>query len=161
MNILPIRQYISPICGGDLMIIINTLADIYHWKSRGAISSPLAIHLEKKLRNLNSALAPDISEQDFSLDASGNVCILEIKDRDLSKIGLPELLQIMPEWISRLDLAGEIYYILYIMVDNDCVVQVYLPDLILKDKIRLWLQAQPVEEELDGGGEDVESSEPF
>ena len=36
------------------------------------------------------------------------------------------------------------------MADNDCVIQVYLPDSILEQTVRAWLLEQPIEEEAEG-----------
>lgn len=143
------------------MIIINKLADVRRLESQGVLAGSLATHLERKVRTLRNALAPDVSEEDFNLDVHGNIGLLEPEDRDLSQIGLPKLSMVMPEWVSRMELAGKIYYILYVMADNDCVLQVYLPDPILEASVRSWLSEQPVEEELAGGYADDAASEPF
>ena len=68
----------------------------------------------------------------FSLEQHGYIGILEAGDMSLQAIGLPASLeQIMPEWVSRLPLEDELYYILYVMADNDCVIQVYLPKTLV------------------------------
>jgi hypothetical protein len=136
------------------MHIINTSKDICNLQERGEISKLLAQHLEKKLTALNQALEPETQPNEFSLGIYGPFCILEKGDKNLSAIGLPEsLAEIMPEWVGRLVVGDEVYYVLYVMANNDFVIQVYLSDNIVEGAIRLWLSEQPLEEE--GGADDA------
>lgn len=130
------------------MLIIKTMADIRCFNENHVIPSELAKHLEKKLKALSVALEPGTDLESFSLEMYGPFGLMEKGDKNLVPIGLPESLsQIMPEWVSRLELTEELYYILYVMADNEYVVQVYFPANILEEDIRLWLSEQPVEEE--------------
>ena len=102
------------------MQIIKTLGDIQRLAASRGIPTPLAHHLERKMAALHRALAPETDRAAFSLALHGPIGILEKGDRSLSAIGLPDSLdQIMPEWVSRLVVDGEGYYILYVMADND------------------------------------------
>ncbi len=56
----------------------------------------------------------------------------------------------MPEWVSRLVLEKEEYFLLYIMADNDCIQQVYFPAKTIGEDVRKWLNSQPLEAEEDG-----------
>ena len=144
------------------MHIIKGLSDIRKLNVSKLISEPLARHLERKLAELKTALEPDAKIEDFSLAMHGPFGVLEAGDRNLSAIGLPEsLAEVMPEWVSRLSVAGEVYYVLYVMADNDYVVQVYLPDSIVEGAIRAWLAEQPAEEERGEYGEEFEPVQPF
>lgn len=143
------------------MFIIKTMADVRRLKIADSISHELAAHFARKMNRLKETLAPELDLEDFSLEMHGVFGILEESDQNLTAIGLPESLAlIMPEWVSRLEVAGEIYYVLYLMADNDFIDQVYLPDVIMSDKIRLWLSEQPVEEE-SGEGEADDAVHPF
>jgi len=130
------------------MLIINMLADIQRLKESKFISQALAEHLKRKLKAPNSALEPGASPEDFSLGAHGQIGIMEKGDRVMTAVGLPASLnQIMPEWISRLDVDKTTFYILYTMASNDEVVQIYLPDPILEETVRAWLAEQPLEKD--------------
>ena len=142
------------------MYIIKTICDIRRLKLGGSISTELAEHFARKLNHLKGALAPELDLEDFSLEFHGMFGVLEASDKDLSAIGLPKDLDlIMPEWISQLKVGGEVYYILYIMADNDYIDEVYLPDAIIPGFIRLWLSELPVEEE--GTDDDDSIEHPF
>ena len=144
------------------MHIINGLSDIRQLKASNMISEPLARHLEKKIVALRQALEPETDMADFSLAMHGPFGVLEAGDKNLTAIGLPEsLAEVMPEWVSRLEVVGEVYYVLYVMSDNDYVVQVYLPDAILEETVRAWLAEQPAEEEGGEYGDETEPTHPF
>ena len=144
------------------MHIINTFDNIQCLKASGMISEPLARHLEKKLAALRQALEPETDMAEFSLVKHGPFGILEKDDKNLSAIGFSECLaEVMPEWVSRLEVSGEVYYVLYVMSDNDYVVQVYLPDSIVEGTIRAWLDEQPAEEEGGEYGDELEPAHPF
>ncbi|TWH45162.1 hypothetical protein [Sporomusa sp. KB1] len=143
------------------MYIIKTMADVRRLKLAGSISSELAAHFARKMNQLKENFAPELDLEEFNLETYGVFGILEASDQDLTVIGLPESLAlIMPEWVSRLAVGGEVYYIMYIMADNDYIDQVYLPDAIMPDILRLWLSEQPVEEE-SGEAETDGVNQPF
>ena len=143
------------------MHIIRQTQDIHSLYSSGAISNPLAQHLERKLSKLQQAVEPERELGEFSLEQHGYIGILEAGDTSLQAIGLPASLeQIMPEWVSRLPLEDEIYYILYVMADNDCVIQVYLPKSLVAGALESWLEEQPLEEE-EEDEEEMGHAEPF
>ena len=136
------------------MLLIERLGDVQRFVEEAKISQPLAAHLQRKIINLRDALEPETKLADFELvPQHGLIAILTREDNhDWTQAGLPnELALIMPEWVSRLELkdATSTYYILYVMADNDCVTQVYLPDDILVETIRAWLNEQPMEEEIE------------
>jgi hypothetical protein len=144
------------------MHIIKTICDVRRLQLAGAISPELAEHFARKMSRLKEALEPEIDLEEFNLEFHGVFGVLEASDQDMTAIHLPKnLAHIMPEWVSRLEVAGEIFYVLYVLVSNDEVIQVYLPDTIMADKIRLWLSEQPAEEEGDDYGDESELSQPF
>jgi hypothetical protein len=143
------------------MHIIKTICDIRRLKLAGSISTELAEHFARKLNRLKEALAPELDLEDFSLEFHGVFGVLEASDQNLTAIGLPEdLALIMPEWVSRLEVGGEKYYVLYLLYDNDGVDQVYLPDAVMPGIIWRWLSEQPVEEE-SSEGESSDAIHPF
>ena len=138
------------------MLIIKQGADIARLQQEHHLSIPLAQHLQRKLSTLQQALEPDTLWGEFSLLHHGFIGVLEPGDRTLSAIGLPEsLAHIMPEWVSKLELSGELYYVLYVMSDNDCVIQIYLPEPLLWDSLQTWLSQQPLEEEEEDDWDEV------
>ena len=143
------------------MNIIREFRDLQTLEKVGKLSSGLAEHLKRKLRRLQQAVEPERELGEFSLEQHGYIGILEAGDTSLQAIGLPASLeQIMPEWVSRLPLEDEIYYILYVMADNDCVIQVYLPKSLVAGALESWLEEQPLEEE-EEDEEEASYAEPF
>ena len=142
------------------MYIIREFRDLQTLEKSGKLSSGLVEHLTRKLRRLQQAVEPERELGEFSLEQHGYIGILEAGDTSLQAIGLPASLeQIMPEWVSRLPLEDELYYILYVMADNDCVIQVYLPKPLVAGALEAWLEEQPLEEEEDE--EEASYAEPF
>ena len=142
------------------MYIIREFRDLQTLEKSGKLSSGLVEHLTRKLRRLQQAVEPERGLGEFSLEQHGYIGILEAGDTSLQAIGLPvSLEQIMPEWVSRLPLEDELYYILYVMTDNDCVIQVYLPKPLVAGALEAWLEEQPLEEEEDE--EEASYAEPF
>jgi len=137
------------------MYIIKTMDDIRRLKLAGSISHELDAHFTRKMNRLKENLEPELDLGEFNLEMHGVFSVLEASDKEVTAIGLPnELALIMPEWISRLEIGNEVYYVLYIMADNDCINQVYLSDSIMQGAIRLWLSEQPVEEESEEAADD-------
>lgn len=148
------------------MHIVNTMADIVRLEEAGAIPKELAEHLGRKLRRLHAALEPEIPLVDFSLEIHGTIAIgLFEGERSLAALGLPEsLAEVFPEWISKLRVGEKGYHVVYIMQNNDSVVQLYLPDELLDQAVRYWLSEQADEEEEfddEGDGTDADLPEPF
>ena len=143
------------------MYIIREFRDLQTLEKSGKLSSGLVEHLTRKLRRLQQAVEPERELGEFSLEQHGFIGILEAGDTSLQAIGLPASLeQIMPEWVSRLPLGDELYYILYVMTDNDCVIQVYLPKSLVAGALEAWLEEQPLEEE-EEDEEEKGHAEPF
>ena len=143
------------------MYIIREFRDLQTLEKSGKLSSGLVEHLTRKLRRLQQAVEPERELGEFSLEQHGFIGILEAGDTSLQAIGLPASLeQIMPEWVSRLPLGDELYYILYVMADNDCVIQVYLPKTLVAGALEAWLEDQPLEEE-EEDEEEMGHAEPF
>ena len=143
------------------MYIIREFRDLQTLEKSGKLSSGLVEHLTRKLRRLQQAVEPERELGEFSLEQHGYIGILEAGDTSLQAIGLPARLeQIMPEWVSRLPLGDELYYILYVVTDNDCVIQVYLPKPLVAGALEAWLEEQPLEEE-EEDEEETSHAEPF
>lgn len=130
------------------MHIIKTMADIRRLKLAGSITQALAEQFARKMHHLREELAPELDLEDFNLEMHGVFGVVETTDQDLSAIGLsPSLALLMPEWVSRLELAGEVYYVAYFMADNDLVDQVFIPEIGMPENLRLWLAEQSIEAE--------------
>ena len=143
------------------MHIIREYQDLQMLEKTGKLSSGLAEHLNRKMRQLQQVVEPETMLEAFSLEQHGYIGVLEAGDTSLQAIGLPASLeQIMPEWVSRLPLEDELYYILYVMADNDCVIQVYLPKTLVAGALEAWLEEQPLEEE-EEDEEEMGHAEPF
>ena len=143
------------------MYIIKDFQEMRTLEKTRKLSSELAGHLTRKLRQLQQVVEPEATLASFSLEQHGYIGILEAGDTSFQAIGLPASLeQIMPEWVSRLSLKGEVYYILYVMADNDCVIQVYLPKPLVVGALEAWLEDQPLEEE-EEEEEEMGYAEPF
>ena len=137
------------------MKIFQSLQDIANEQERSGISAALAAHLTQKLESLRFALEPETNREDFTLKSHGPIGLMEQGDPNLSAIGLPEKLdQIQPEWVSWLQVGEEAYHVLYVLSDNDYLPQVYLPDRVLSEELRLWLAEQAAEEETGRGPDD-------
>lgn len=142
------------------MKTIYTLSDIKMFRKNGIISKALAKHLERKITALNQVLEPYTALEDFSLEIHGPFSLLEKGDNDLTYIGLPEdWSEISPEWVSRLEISGETWYILYIMPDNDYIEQVFLPVTAMSERILQWVQEIPAEIENDD--DEIKLPQPF
>ena len=125
-----------------------------------AISSALGKYLENKLLVLQNRLAEESGQKVFSLKEHGPIVIIENDADDLERIGLSnDLSLIMPEWIGQLRLGKELYYVTYVLANNDYMLQIYLPELVMHDCIRKWLAQQPLEKE--GDSDAGSSEEPF
>lgn len=143
------------------MHIIKTMADIRRLKLAGSITQVLAEQFARKMHHLHAELAPELSLEDFNLEMHGVFGVVEKTDQDLSAIGLPpSFALLMPEWVSRLELAGEVYYVAYFMPDNDLVDQVFIPEVGMSENLRLWLAEQSIEAE-SGEEEADDAVHPF
>ena len=143
------------------MHIIKTMADIRRLKLAGSITQVLAEQFAWKMHHLRAELAPELELEDFNLEMHGVFGVVETTDQDLSAIGLPSSFALlMPEWVSRLELAGEVYYVIYFMPDNDMVDQVFVPAIGMPKPLRLWLAEQSIEAE-SGEEESENDVHPF
>lgn len=144
------------------MHIVKTTADIGRLEAAGAVPGDLAQYLHRKLHHICTSVG-ETSASEFSLGSHGPIGILEGGDRSLAALGLPESLDLlMPEWISRLELASGRCFIVYFVQDNDFVPIVVIPQHIASEAVLLWLEGQPAEEEEPGAeNEDERLAEPF
>ncbi len=130
------------------MYVINTLYDIQQLSMNGTVSAELVEHFIRKVNRYQDAWRSKCGLQEFSLETYGSIGLIEQGDQSLASIGLSEdLANIMPEWVSRLELAEATYYVLYITKEDGHVLQIYLPDNVMSEAIHFWLSKQPVEEE--------------
>ena len=133
------------------MYIIKTVHDVKKFQEEKVVSEALAAHLLRKIQALHHALGSEAAIDAFCLQEYGMIGVFAAEDAGLKEMGLPAALdQIMPEWVSRLVLEKEEYFVLYIMADNDCIQQVYFPVQTIGKAVRKWLSSQPLEAEEDG-----------
>lgn len=143
------------------MLIINSVSDIKRLADSGAISGPLASHLMRKIDRIRVHVDPETPIEQFQLTESGTFGVLETRDKDLHEIGVPDLSVAMPEFVTRLGMGTETFFVAYFLSTNDVIEQVYMPDAVTAGSIRLWLSEQPLEEETDGGDENASQGLPF
>ncbi|WP_319404376.1 hypothetical protein [uncultured Anaeromusa sp.] len=133
------------------MYIIKTVHDVKRFQEEKVVSEALAAHLLRKIQALHQALGSEAAIDAFCLQEYGMIGVFAAEDAGLQEMGLPAALDpIMPEWVSRLVLEKEEYFVLYIMADNDCIQQIYFPAKTIDKAVRKWLSSQPLEEEEDG-----------
>jgi len=144
------------------MKIVRTLGDIKKMKAEGAISAQLANHWRKKIGQLRTLLAPEVSLETFDMDACGTGVfgLVEAADTDLRGIGITDLSAAWPEFVTRLVLGAETFFIVYLMRSNDEIDQIYAP---AEGALKHWLEDQAVEDEPEVNGFDGElpEEEPF
>jgi len=134
------------------MRIIKSVSDIRKLKNEGSISEKLAKHIEAKVVKLRDILEPKLDMEVFSLDVCGNIGLFEKGDRDFAAIGIvDELKNITPEWISKVCVATGNYYIFYFIANNDCVVQIYVPETLVNGELSEWINSQDIDDEKAGG----------
>ena len=137
------------------MFVINSRYDIQKLRKEGNVSVKLAKHIEAKIERLKDILEPNQDIDSFVLEKYGNIGLFEAADKDFKGIGVEEVVKnIIPEWIGKISLADEKYYLIYLISNNDSVIQIYLPEKLVKGELSEWINKQDIDDE-KVGGEDV------
>lgn len=148
--------------GGMCCAYRQDFGDVRRLEAAGHIPTDLAGYLDRKMRRICEAVDM-VPPEEFSLETHGPIGIVEKGDRSLTALGLPESLDlVMPEWVSKLELASCRTFWAYFCADNDHVPIAVVPESIACETILAWLSEQPMEEETDDrGGEADRLPEPF
>ena len=144
------------------MHIIKSTADVRKLKVKGSISEKLAEHIEAKVERLKDILEPEKDIDSFVLDRYGAIGLFEADDKDFKDIGVDAAIKnIVPEWIGKISLGDENYYLIYLLSNNDSVVQIYVPEKLAEGELLEWLIDQDISDRKDGGLNDDKCSVPF
>ena len=144
------------------MHIIKSSADVRKLKVKGSISEKLAEHIEAKVERLKDILEPEQDIDSFVLDRYGAIGLFEADDKDFKGIGVETAIKnIVPEWIGQISLGDENYYLIYLISNNDSVVQIYVPEKLVEGELLEWLIDQDISDRKDGGLNDDKCSVPF
>ena len=144
------------------MLIIRSTANIRKLKDEGNISAKLAEHIEAKVERLKDILEPNQDIDNFLLDRYGAIGLFEAGDKDFAGIGVEEPIKnIVPEWIGKISIGDANYYLIYLVSNNDSVVQIYVPEKLAERELLDWLREQDIYERKDGGVNDDKCGMPF
>lgn len=144
------------------MRVIKCIADIRKLRDEGNISAELAEHIEAKVERLKDILEPNQDINNFLLDKYGTIGLFESGDKVFSGIGVEEPIKdIVPEWIGKISIEDENYYLIYLVSNNDSVVQIYVPEKLADKELLEWFSEQDISERKDGGLNDDKCGMPF
>ena len=144
------------------MHVIKSTANIRKLKDEGNISAKLAEHIEAKVERLKDILEPNQDINNFLLDRYGAIGLFEACDKGFAGIGVEEPIKnIVPEWIGKMSIDDENYYLIYLVSNNDSVVQIYVPEKLVEKELLEWLSEQDIYERKDGGLNDDKCGMPF
>ena len=144
------------------MLIIKCIANIRKLRDEGNISAELAEHIEAKVERLKDILEPNQDIDNFLLDKYGIIGLFDAGDKDFAGIGVEEPIKnIIPEWIGKMSIDDENYYLIYLVSNNDSVVQIYVPKKLAEKELLEWLSEQDIYKRKDGGLNDDKCGMPF
>ena len=144
------------------MHVIKSTDDVSKLKVKGSISEKLAEHIEAKVERLKDILEPEQDIDSFVLDRYGAIGLFEAGDKDFAGIGVEEPIKnIVPEWIGKISIGDANYYLIYLVSNNDSVVQIYVPEKLAEKGLLEWLSEQDIYERKDGGLNDDKCGMPF
>ena len=144
------------------MHVIKSIANIRKLRDEGKISAKLAEHIKAKVERLKDILEPKQDINNFLLDKYGTIGLFESGDNDFSSIGVEEPIKdIIPEWIGKISIDDKNYYLIYLISNNDSVVQIYVPEKLVEKELLEWLSEQDIYERKDGGLNDDKCGMPF
>ena len=144
------------------MRVIKCIANIRKLRDEGNISAALAEHIEAKVERLKDILEPNQDIDNFLFDRYGAIGLFEAGDKDFAGIGVEEpIKKIIPEWIGTISIDDTNYYLIYLVSNNDSVVQIYVPEKLVEKELLEWLSEQDIYERKDGGLNDDKCGMPF
>lgn len=130
------------------MRIVKTMNDISLLRQAEALSPVLLNEINRQLTTVYENVNDRTDIEEFSLRDIGPIVVLEPGDnvRDLEEIGLnPEdggLLGAAPEWVELLERAGQKFYSMVIVLNNEYAVNIYCPPDAVDDETQRWLEEQ-------------------
>lgn len=134
------------------MHIIKTLADLHALAQEGSVSPAMAGYFEQELLLLHDSLEPEVPMERFSLDVHGPIAVLSTGEELLTSIGMPGTIRdLMVEWVSRKVIGGIQWYAVFVLADNDCMLQIYVPFDGLSSELSEWLAEQAEDDERGDG----------
>jgi len=130
------------------MHIIKTLLDLHVLAQEGDLSPAMAEYFEQELLLLHGSLEPEVPMGQFSLEIHGPIAVLNPGEENLTGIGLYGTIRdLMVEWVSRKAIGNQEWYTIYVLADNDYMLQIYVPFDGLSPDLAEWLSEQAEEEE--------------
>jgi len=110
------------------MHIVETLADIHALARKGAVTPAMAAHLERELHLLRDSLEPEVPMELFSLSVHGPIVLLRPGEENLAGLGMRgNVRDLAVEWVSRRRIGGAEWYVIFVLADNDYMLQIYVP----------------------------------
>ena len=144
------------------MRVIKSIANIRKLRDEGKISAKLAEHIKAKVERLKDILEPKQDINNFLLDKYGTIGLFEAGDKDFAGIGVEEPIKnVIPEWVGKISIDNANYYLIYLVSNNDSVVQIYVPEKLVEKELLEWLSEQDIYERKDGGLNDDKCGMPF
>ena len=144
------------------MHVIKSIANIRKLRDEGKISAKLAEHIKAKVERLKDILEPSQDIDNFLLDRYGAIGLFEAGDKDFAGIGVEEPIKdIIPEWIGKISIDDANYYLVYLVSNNDSIVQIYVPEKLADKELLEWFSEQDISERKDGGLNDDKCGMPF
>ena len=144
------------------MRVIKCIANIRKLRDEGNISAELAEHIEAKVERLKDILEPNQDIDNFLLDRYRTIGLFEAGDKGFAGIGVEEPIKnIVPEWVGKISIDDANYYLIYLVSNNDSVVQIYVPEKLAEGELLEWLIDQDISDRKDGGLNDDKCSVPF
>lgn len=135
------------------MNIIKTLADLRALALSGAVSPAMAEYFAKELALLRDSLEPEIPLERFSLDVHGPIALLAPGEESLASIGVRGTVRdLIPEWVSRKAIGVVEWFAVFVLADNDHMLQIYVPRAGLVPDLEEWLAEQAEEDARGEGG---------
>lgn len=85
--------------------------------------------------------------EQFSLEIHGPIAVLNPGEETLTGIGLSGTIHdLMVEWVSRKVIGNQEWYTIYVLADNDYMLQIYVPFDGLSPDLAEWLSEQAEED---------------
>lgn len=130
------------------MRIIKTMDDISLLRQAEALSPILLDEIERQLTTVHENVNDGAGIEEFSLRDIGPIVVLEPGDnvRDLEEIGLNSedggLLGTAPEWVELLERAGQKFYSIILVINNEFSLNIYCLPETVDNETKLWLEEQ-------------------
>jgi len=114
-------------------------------KLDGQIKADLKAELEVYFKELVTEMLDEEDYLNHDISYLGPIAIYEPEDdpQHLPKIGMTSdtmtLIEAIPEYIDTLDIGGETYYRIIILLGGDTGVVIYAPDSLEIEELHTWI----------------------